>query len=56
MIDERRGKSAYAVLAANVRMAAVAIWSTTYIRPLPKTALPIWEITVSSWLGYGWRW
>src|SRR5438105_11685173 len=24
--------------------------------PPPYTARPIWEITVSSWLGYGWRW
>ena len=48
MIDDSRGKSAYAVFAARVRIAAVANCSTTYSTvPLPNTALPSCDITVS---------
>ena len=57
MIDDKRGKSAYAVLAASVRMAAVANCSTTYSTvPLPNTAVPSCDITVVFSLGYGPRW
>jgi hypothetical protein len=56
MIEVRLGKPLYAVLAARVRIAAVANWSTTNAGPLPNTARPICAITVRSWLGYGRRW
>ena len=47
MIDDSRGKSAYAVFAARVRIAAVANCSTTYRTvPLPNTAAPSCDITV----------
>src|SRR5262245_61445648 len=57
MIEERRGKSAYAVLAASVRIAAVGNCSTTYMNvPVPHTAEPSCDITVVFSLGYGPRW
>ena len=56
MIDDSRGKSAYAVFAASVRIIAVATCSTKKIPPLPNTSRPICASTVWSWLGYGSSW
>ena len=53
MIDESRGKSAYAVLAASTRISAVEICSKKKTGPPPKTCSAIWAITVCSSLGYG---
>ena len=39
----------YAVLAASVRIAAVANCRITNAGPLPNTASPIWAMTVRSW-------
>ena len=46
-----RGKSANEVLAARIRISAVAICSTHHSGPTPKTVRPIWEMTVSSSAG-----
>ncbi len=57
MIDESRGKSAYAVLAASTRMANVDICRIRYIGvPLPNTARPMTDSNVSFSDGTGARW
>src|SRR5450432_3970694 len=56
MIDERRGKSAYAVFAASVRIPAVASWRNQNTKLLPNTCLPISANTVTTLLGYGRKW
>src|SRR5258708_9954870 len=56
MIEESRGKSAYAVFAASVRIAAVASCRNQNVKPLPNTCLPIWANAVTLSLGYGCRW
>src|SRR3954453_14024345 len=48
MIDDNRGKSAYAVLAASTKIANVEICKIRYIGvPLPNTARPITDNSVS---------
>ena len=53
MIDDSRGKSAYAVFAASVRIAAVASCRNQKMKLLPNTCLPICANTVTLSLGYG---
>ena len=57
MMDDSRGKSAYAVLAASTKMANVEICRIRYIGvPLPNTARPMTDSSVSFSVGTGSRW
>ncbi len=55
-MPDRRGKSANAVLADSVRIAAVDTCKSTYSAPFPNTSRPMMESRVWSGLSVGRRW